>query len=75
MTSQQKKPVNRSNSLTMPFEEVCTTLDIGGSLARKMTRENIIPHIRLGRRVVYPRQAVVDWLNAAAIGADRAGDS
>ena len=32
---------------------------------REALRDNLIPHIRLGKRYVLPRAAIQDWLRSA----------
>lgn len=38
------------------------------SLIRKLTRSGEIPHIRVGRRILYPVTALEDWLSQNTIG-------
>lgn len=38
------------------------------SSVRKLTRSGEIPHIRVGRRILYPVTALEDWLSTNTIG-------
>lgn len=38
------------------------------STIRKLTRCGEIPHIRVGRRILYPAEALAEWLSEKTIG-------
>lgn len=38
------------------------------STIRKLTRSGEIPHIRVGRRILYPAEALAEWLSENTIG-------
>ena len=52
--------------LAYTLDELCARLNIKESLARRLTQEGRIPSLRLGRRIVYPRAAIEQWLITAA---------
>ncbi len=47
-------------------EQVCQILRVTKQWLRDHTTrvEPIVPHIRLGRKIVYPRRALFDWMSA-----------
>jgi excisionase family DNA binding protein len=47
---------------TMRVEEAAKVLGIGRSLAYRLVRDGQIPHIRLGDRVLIPRDAIEEML-------------
>ena len=47
--------------------EVAKILEIGMNSAYDLIHGNIIPHIRLGRKIRIPRKAFEEWLNEAGI--------
>ena len=49
-------PTDQRLTLTIP--EACQALGIGETMLRQMIREKQLPILRLGRRVLVPRQAV-----------------
>jgi excisionase family DNA binding protein len=48
--------------LLLSVGEVAQILGIGRNLTYELVRQNKIPHIRLGRRVLIPRMLLHDWL-------------
>jgi len=42
--------------------DVAQLLGIGRNLAYELVRQNRLPHIRLGRRILIPREALWLWL-------------
>jgi excisionase family DNA binding protein len=51
--------------LTLTVEEAASLLGISRNLAYELVAEGQIPSIRLGRRVLVPRQALYRMLGAA----------
>lgn len=45
-------------------QEAATLLGISPWLLLQQTRRGTIPHRRVGRRIVYSRQRLLDWLGA-----------
>jgi len=58
----QKNPQETSDRLLLSVCEVAKLLGIGRNLAYELVRENKLPHIRLGRRIFIPREALQKWL-------------
>ncbi len=48
--------------------EVADVTGLSISTIRKLTRNGEIPHIKVGRRIIYPVTAVHEWLFANTIG-------
>ena len=48
--------------LCLSAAEVSEQTGISISLVRKLTRSGKIPHIRVGRRILYPAVALAEWL-------------
>jgi len=38
------------------------------SSVRKLTRSGEIPHIKVGRRILYPTDALAEWLTQKTVG-------
>ena len=51
-----------SNQLCVSTAEAAKMLSISVSKLRQMTHNKTIPHIRCGRRVLYPVSGIEDWL-------------
>jgi hypothetical protein len=47
-------------------EQICQILGVTKQWLRDHTTrvEPILPHIRLGRKIVYPRRVLFEWMNA-----------
>ena len=50
--------------LTVP--EAARLLRISRNLAYELVRQNVLPHIRLGRRILVPRRALQSWIERQA---------
>lgn len=50
----------------LTVREVARILRIGRDLAYQLAREGKIPVLRLGRRMVVPRQILMRWIEAEA---------
>lgn len=48
--------------LCLSATEISKETGISLSLVRKLTHNGEIPHIKVGRRVLYPVSALKDWL-------------
>ena len=52
--------------LLLTVREAATILRIGKDLAYDLAREGKLPVLRLGRRIVVPRQALLRWIQTQA---------
>ena len=52
-----------SEKMCMNAEEVAEMTGLSVSLIRRMTRYGHIPHLRLGRRILYPTAAINSWIS------------
>ena len=48
--------------------EVAKVTGLSLSLVRKSTRNGKIPHLKVGRRIIYPVTAIHEWLLTNTIG-------
>lgn len=48
--------------LTLTAKEVADLVGLSIHTIYKMTRENEIPHVQFGRRVLYRRESIEKWL-------------
>ncbi len=53
-----------SEKETLTVEEIAEVLGIGRGLAYRMAKSGEIPTLRLGRRILIPRQALAQLLGA-----------
>ena len=56
------------NKLCFSAAEVSELTGVSMSLIRKLTRSGAIPHIKVGRRILYPLTGIEDWLKSHTIG-------
>ncbi|WP_295088975.1 helix-turn-helix domain-containing protein [Ruminococcus sp.] len=57
--------------------EVAAETGLSISTVRKLTRQGIIPHITVGRRILYPVTALHNWMLEQTFGStapDKGGD-
>lgn len=66
-TAQTMQPASR---LTLTIPEACHALGIGETMLRQMMRTGQLPTLKIGRRVLIPRQAVEQLVAEACIGRD-----
>ena len=59
--------MTEQDRLTVSIEEAAGLLGISRALAYELVRRGELPQLRLGRRVVIPRKALVDFVEAAAL--------
>ncbi len=57
-------PVDSSFLLTVP--EAARLLRISRNLAYELIRQNALPHVRLGRRILIPRRGLESWIEREA---------
>lgn len=53
-----------NKKLCLSAAEVSELTGVSLSLIRKLTRGGEIPHVRVGRRILYPLTGIEDWLNS-----------
>jgi len=51
---------------TMSVEEVATALGVNTSTVYEYARQRLIPHVRVGKRLIIPRAALMNWLDSAS---------
>jgi len=51
--------------LTLTVEEAATALGVNPSTVYDYARQNQIPHVRIGKRLIISRAALMNWLNGA----------
>ncbi len=52
--------------LLFTVPEAASILRISRNSAYELLRQNILPHIRLGRRILVPRHALEQWIERQA---------
>ncbi len=57
--------------ITLTVEEVASLLGLGRTAAYEATRRGEIPSRRLGRRVIVPVPALLEWLGSPIAGGNR----
>lgn len=58
----------RTSGTTYPSVEACAAeIGVSPRHLREQIRRNRFPHLRIGRRIVLPRQAVLEFLNRKAL--------
>lgn len=57
-----------NKKMCLSATEVSELTGISLSLIRKLTRNGEIPHIRVGRRILYQLTGIEDWLNSRTEG-------
>lgn len=55
--------LNPAHRLAYTVPEVAQLLGLSTDKVYELVRGNIIPHIRLGRRIIIPRKRFEAWLN------------
>lgn len=55
------------DKLCLNASEVSDSTDLSLSMVRKLTRSGEIPHIRVGRRILYPVNEIESWLKQNTI--------
>ena len=49
------------------IREISQMCHMGQSTVRKLIGQNVIPHIRVGRKIVIPREVFFCWWNSEAL--------
>jgi excisionase family DNA binding protein len=52
--------------MTLSIEEAAAILGISRALAYELVRRGDLPQLRLGRRIVVPRKALMEFIDAGA---------
>ena len=52
----------KNEKLCYTAQELSVQLGLSLSKVRLMTRQQKIPHIRVGRRIIYPVKAINQWI-------------
>jgi len=55
-------------TLALRPKDAAKALGIGERLLWSLTNRGLVPHVKLGRRVLYPIRELEDWLAANAKG-------
>ena len=53
-----------NDRLLLNISEVASLLAIGRNLTYELVRTGNLPHVRLGRRVLIPRDALLAWIQS-----------
>lgn len=62
------KAPDRTSAATYPSVEACAEeIGVSARHLREQIRRNQFPHLRIGRRIVLPRQAILEFLNRKAL--------
>lgn len=56
----------RDGDLVLSVRETAKLLGLDKDTVYEMVRQNKIPHIRAGHRILIPRAALLNWLEQAA---------
>ena len=57
-----------ADKMCLSAAEVSEQTGISLSLIRKLTRCGEIPHLKVGRRILYPTEALTNWLTQNTTG-------
>lgn len=57
--------------LALRPKDAARSLGVGARMLWTMTASGQIPHVRLGRRILYPLRELQDWLTKRATGGSR----
>jgi len=60
--------------LAVTVPEAAEMLGVGASVVYKYVRAGLIPHVRIGRRIVIPLKALEEWMEQKAQEAWRSYD-
>lgn len=58
----------KTTKLCLCATEIADQTGLSISQIRKLTRSGEIPHIRVGRRILYPAEALAEWLTQKTVG-------
>ena len=61
-----QRPAMVDNSLLLTVPEASLLLRISRNMAYELIRQNALPHIRLGRRILVPRHGLERWIACQA---------
>jgi excisionase family DNA binding protein len=57
-----------SRSACISIREIAEITGMGQGTIRTLIQTNVIPHIRVGRKILIPRDAFLDWWKSKAPG-------
>lgn len=57
-----------TTKLTLSAKEAAKAIGISPRLLWTLTDKGDVPHVRIGRRIVYPVAAIKEWMNAQTKG-------
>ncbi len=60
------RPAMVDSSLLLTVPEAARLLRISRNLAYELIRQNVLPHVRLGRRILIPRHGLEIWIACQA---------
>jgi len=64
----QSTDPKRTQRLTLNATEAANVIGVSPRLLWSLTNRGEVPHVRIGRRIVYPIAAIEAWLAARAKG-------
>jgi len=66
MNTETKPDIDTPDREVLTVAEAAALLRIGRNLAYDLITEGRLPHVRIGHRIIIPRQQLMDWLEAEA---------
>ncbi|HRU98008.1 MAG TPA: helix-turn-helix domain-containing protein [Ruminococcus sp.] len=58
----------KDSKLCLSATDISGNTGLSLSTIRKLTRSGEIPHIRVGRRILYPVAEIEEWLRSQTVG-------
>jgi len=62
------------DKLCLSAAEVAEEMGLSVSMIRKLTNNDEIPHLRIGRRVLYPVSEIKNWYTKCIVNPIKEGD-
>ena len=59
-------PIDPGQRLAVGADEAAALMGVSGRFLRQLAERGEIPHVRLGRRVLFPVRELKQWLSDAA---------
>lgn len=63
------------NKLCLSAIEVAEEIGLSVSMIRKLTNNGEIPHLKIGRRVLYPVSELKNWYTKCIVNPNKGGDN
>lgn len=60
---QSKIQLHTIERSTLTVEEVAKYISVSTDMIYKMVREKAVPHFRIGRRILFRRSAIDEWIS------------